>query len=330
MDARKVIQYHDIPGDTPLWHNTCLDQLLSSQDSQFWSARGIFSLKQLYSSNYLVSFTLLQEQYKIPRQSFYKYLQLHHALDAQWGPTRSPISSYPLIGIIRSQGPGGLISSIYSHLITKKVTNNPLPVIDKWKQTIPDLLDEAVSDILESHTLVSPEANNKLIQLYIVHQCYLMPSHLHKMGRLDTPSCLHSGHNPANFWHMIWECSVIKTFWREIITFLSEILGRDVPGTPDVCLFNITDEDSWSYHSRIMIRESLFLARKTIALRWMDKRPPRIVIWKNLVNKNVLFEKVVYAHRHGPGEAGLIIWSWRGFFCHNMGLWLDNLNSCFY
>lgn len=58
------------------------------------------------------------------------------------GSDREPLSSYPLIGIIRSQGPGGLISTIYFYPITKKVSNTLLPVVDKWKSVIPNLSDE--------------------------------------------------------------------------------------------------------------------------------------------------------------------------------------------
>lgn len=236
---------------------------------------------------------------------------MRHALAAQWGPDRAPISSYPLIGIIRSQGPGGLISSIYAYLIAKKVEQHPLPVVDKWRSVITDLSPETISEILESHTLVSPAINNKLTQLFIIHQCYLTPTRMQKMGRRGDSCCPRCGQTSANFWHMIWECSILQNFWREVVALLSDILETEVPFTPVVCLFGILDEELWSHHDRIMLRETLFFARKTIALRWMDRRPPRLNIWKNLVNKAVMYEKLVFTHRRCPSKFAKVWDSWR-------------------
>lgn len=190
-----------------------MDHLYTLQGSSFWTSLGIHTLKQFYSSNTLLAFSQLQEKHDIPQRDFYKYLQLRHALGSQWGSDRLPISSYPLIGIIRSPGPGGLISSIYSYLITEKVIRNPLPVVDRCRTEIPDLSSDTISDILESHTLVSPAINNRLTQLFIVHQCYLTPSRMHKMGRRGDACCPRCGHSPANFWHMIWDCSTLQVFW---------------------------------------------------------------------------------------------------------------------
>lgn len=296
-EARKIVGFQDIPDDTPLWHNSTVEQLQLLGGAPFWEALGILTLKQLYSCNALQSFSQLREHFDIPHRDFYKYLQLRHALEAQWDANRLPISSYPLIGIIRSRGPGGLISTIYSYLITEKVIQNPLPVVDRWRSVIPDLTPEIVSDILESHTLVSPAINNRLIQLFIIHQCYLTPSRMYRMGRRGDSCCPRCGHSPANFWHMMWDCSVLQDFWHEVVSLLTEVIEQDVPCNPIVCLFGILDEEQWSHYNRIMLRETLFMARKTIALRWIDRRPPRLHTWKALVNKAIPYEKLVYVHR---------------------------------
>lgn len=310
-EARGLAGYRDIPDDTPLWHNTGMTHLQSIQGASWWTLRGVVTLKQLYSTDVLLSFSQLQKSFDIPQRDFYKYLQLRHALTAQRGSDRLPISSYPLIGIIRSQGPGGLISSIYAYLIDKKVEQHPLPVVDRWQATIPDLSSETISEILESHMLVSPAINNRLTQLFIIHQCYLTPSRMHRMGRRGDSCCPRCGQASANFWHMIWECSVLQDFWREVVALLSDILETEIPFNPVVCLFGILDEEVWPHHTRIMLRETLFFAQKTIALRWMDRRPPRLHIWKNLINKAMLYEKLVYIHRRCPTKFDKVWDPWR-------------------
>lgn len=54
LESKTLAQYHDIPAETPLWHKICLDQLIYSQHSMFWSSHGIYALNQLYSSNSLL------------------------------------------------------------------------------------------------------------------------------------------------------------------------------------------------------------------------------------------------------------------------------------
>lgn len=80
---------------------------------------------------------------------------------------------------------------------------------------------------------------------------------------------------------------------------------------PETCLFGITDEETWSFHSSLMIRETLFLAQKRIG--WLGRRPPIVSIWKNVVNKTVAYEKLVYSIRKYPNKF-LKIW----------GLWCDS------
>lgn len=206
--------------------------------------------------------------------------------------------------------PKGLISTIYAYLLGRKVTLDPLPVIAKWKLHLPDISDDDLSDMFESHLLVSPAVNNKLIQLYITHQCYLTPSKLHKMGRMAAPACIRCGYEPADFWHMMWACPVLQGFWAEVTAFLTAILHREVPLEPLVCLFGLLDEEVWQPHVRIMLRETLFFARKTIALKWMDRGSPRLHTWNNLVNKAVLCEKLVYLHRRCPAKFDKVWLPW--------------------
>lgn len=82
-----------------------------------------------------------------------------------------------------------------------------------------------------------------------------------------------------------------------MVQLLSEVLSVPVPLTPEVCLFGILDEEEWSHYSRIFLRETLFLARKAIALRWMGDRMPLLSQWRNLVNSVIPFNSMVYKQR---------------------------------
>lgn len=50
-----------------------------------WDRQGIQCLAQLYKAGRLKSFQDLVEEYAISNRSFYRYLQIRHALEAQFG-----------------------------------------------------------------------------------------------------------------------------------------------------------------------------------------------------------------------------------------------------
>lgn len=108
-------------------------------------------------------FTDLQRKYALPHTAFYRYHQLHHVLQTQFGVASTKFSDYPLIRVIQSQGPKGLISTVYSQLLANSMNKNPLEVRTKWQLLIPDLSDkdcEHVSPIQPFHQLLITNSFN--------------------------------------------------------------------------------------------------------------------------------------------------------------------------
>lgn len=98
--------------------------------------------------------------------AFYRYLQLRHDLQTNFGVTSTKFSDYPLIGVLMSQGPKGYISTGFSHLLATSLNTNHLVICNKWQTLIPDLSDEDREKACNLHLTVSPVINSKLIQLY--------------------------------------------------------------------------------------------------------------------------------------------------------------------
>lgn len=117
VHSKNISQFSDIIADMPLWSNSGLPEFFSLEDYQWWVRHGVTKLGDVITDNAFVSFDQLQTRLQLPRSSFYKYLQLRHAFSTQFPSPRPCISHYPLIGILKSQGPRGLISSLYTHLI---------------------------------------------------------------------------------------------------------------------------------------------------------------------------------------------------------------------
>lgn len=308
--AKTVLGFTDIMADLSLWSNPGLPEFHAFQDYQWWRDQGVQTLGDVVLNNVFMSFDQLQSRFQIPRQSFFRYLQLRHVFSNQFPSPRENISKFPLIGVLRSQGPKGLISALYTHLITSKISLAPNPALERWKELIPGLTDDTFQELMASSLSVSPAANNKLTQVYITHQCYLTPVRLYRMGRISSPACIRCTASRSDFWHMIWECPVIRDFWGRIVELLSEVLTVAVPFTPEVCLFGILDDEQWPHYTRIFLKETLFLARKAIALRWMGDRVPSLSQWRNMVNSVIPLNSLVYKHRGCPAKFGKVWGSW--------------------
>ena len=111
-EAKLIEGNTQINMDLPLWQNPMFNQLKQLVEYQFWEQKGISVLADVYDITHMYSFSDIQMKYDIPHTSLYRYLQLRHALQAQFGVLGPGISRYPMIGILRSQGPKGFISKI--------------------------------------------------------------------------------------------------------------------------------------------------------------------------------------------------------------------------
>lgn len=158
--AKQVSGFTDMTAELPLWSNPGIPEFQTLSDAQWWRSQGVLTLWDISEDNVFLSFEQVQTKYDIPRQLFYRYLQLRHAFTTQFPLPRPCISHYPLIGVLRSQGPRGLISALYTHLIRSKISLSPALI--RWRELIPDLTDDQFQELLASALFVSPAANNKL------------------------------------------------------------------------------------------------------------------------------------------------------------------------
>lgn len=106
---------------------------------------------------------------------------------AQFGTQNSSISTSPLIWILHSQGPKGLIYSLYFHLLSLKICVVPLLARACWQEICLDLEKEDWEEACASRLAASPAANNKLITSTIVYHALVW---LHAMGCLPTSACI--------------------------------------------------------------------------------------------------------------------------------------------
>lgn len=82
--TKALLGYHGFTEYSPLWDIKNLKELNVMGEIEEWERCGIDCLAKMFRTGSLKSFQELREEYAVPNRSFYRYLQIRHALNAQF------------------------------------------------------------------------------------------------------------------------------------------------------------------------------------------------------------------------------------------------------
>lgn len=97
QSVKIVMGYKEITECAPIWNNRQLQELVLMEKINEWEESGIGQLAQLYEGSTLKTFVELRREYGIPTNLFYRYLQIRHALNAQFKTQVVKWSRAPLL-----------------------------------------------------------------------------------------------------------------------------------------------------------------------------------------------------------------------------------------
>lgn len=163
VHVKKLLGYTGFAEFSPLWDNNNLKELKKMGRIEEWDRQGIHCLIQLYKAGRLKSFQELVVEYAISNRSFYRYLQIRHALKAQFGgkaPVWCEMSS--LRKLINAASTKGLISDIYGSLnvsAQEGMAENKNRI--KWEADVGPLSDDQWEYVLSlgPRSTLSPHTN---------------------------------------------------------------------------------------------------------------------------------------------------------------------------
>lgn len=266
---------------TPLWLNSHMPELELIPDSTIWALHGIIFLHQILSSFGLKPFQTLKEEYKLPNHLTFKYLQLRHAIRSQLPNMEIEMEPPLVLNIVIGEEPSELILNFYSTLRLKRTIAITQKAKIAWEQEVGPIDDADWYEILKGVETVSPKLSDRLTQLYIIHKAYLTPLRMTKIQRTFNPLCPGCLAVPGIFYHLIWSCPNIQTYWTQVIRFLHhDTMGSPVVLDPKLCLLVLLPDVEIDKYQTVFIYETLFLARKVVARLWMQAAPPTTLIWK--------------------------------------------------
>lgn len=294
---------------TPLWCNRDLPELHNIHDPRPWLERGILYLHHVWSNGTLKNFDTLKEEFHLANNMVFRFLQLRHAIQAQFPQPPPRSAPNPLIAIIKDTDPKKLISCFYNMLTIPIATKITYGLKSRWERDLGNLENEEWEEALDTCKEVSPKLSDRLTQLNIIHRTYLTPHRIARYKHNCPTVCPMCKSTESSFYHLLWSCPQIQGLWKQIVTFLHDNMGSPVTLDPKQCLLGVFPSPMEKY-TKVFLQETLFSCRKIIARKWMRPLPPEIKEWKAEVNGTLPYKRVIYINRGCPDKHNRIWDRW--------------------
>ncbi len=159
-----------------------------------------------------------------------------------------------------------------------------------------DFSDSEWSEVCVRAQNLSINTRFKLLQYNWVMRTYITPEKLNKFNPNIPDACFRCQTYKGTYFHCVWECDVIRTFWQKVMTSISSIILKPIPVTPEICVLGLVSVGiSVSRHKIKMIDICLVLARRSIAFYWKKIEGPTIGHWLKDLSHCIVLEKLTYS-----------------------------------
>ena len=293
---------------SPLSLNPDLPPSIANSLFTKWRGNGIHQFQQLFAGDTLKSFSVLMSEYEIPKQDFYRYLQIRHLINTLNGEKRLSLGLTNLEEIlVKSTSLKGKISVIYSALLDY-YSSSLTSLRNIWQKDMGRAFDEDQWDTICQNVFSSLSCNKITEQNYkFMHRVYLTPLRLSKMFPNSSPRCHRCKTCTGSIMHVFWECRKLKHFWKAVHDLTVKIVKTPLDITPTRYLFGTELDKTLDTTCRKRIIIMSYIAKKCILLNWNQQRPPSFNLFKKILNETLRLEQRTYALKN-KGDAFRRIW----------------------
>ncbi len=102
-----------------------------------------------------------------------------------------------------------------------------------------DFSDLEWSEVCVRAQNLSINTRFKLLQYNWVMRTYITPEKFNKFNPNIPDVCFKCQKYKGKFFHCVWECDVIRTFWQKVMTLISSIILKPIPVTPEICVLGL-------------------------------------------------------------------------------------------
>lgn len=184
-------------------------------------------------------FLEFKEEYDIPNQSFFKYLQVRDALGTQFKERPVEWSEVTILRkIVYTNTSKGVISFIYDSICDRVIKGNEeLPCRRGWEKHLGDITNEQWKHILEIGPLSTLSPSQTVSYLMLLHRVYKTPQKLLLYGWRSDAKCPRCSHPKGDLVHMMWRCPKLNRYWSKVIGKINKVFGIILAVNPKICLF---------------------------------------------------------------------------------------------
>lgn len=308
---------------SPIWGNANFKPGKSDKGFQIWAEKGLRKVQDMYSEEEVfMSFAEISTKYDIPKNNFFKYLQLrsfisssqNHSLDI---PVISPLE----VAVTGHCYDKGLISNLYDLFVSGSDESSESK-LRLWKEDIEEEISlEDWSEACKEAQRQTVNSSLKLIQYKWLMRTYITPVKLHKFNDNIPDTCIKCNEARGTLYHCIWECLKVKSFWQDVINMIDQIVSKKLPLDPKLFILGIYPTNPYlqSKESRF-IDMCILQAKRIIALNWKNVDGPRIGMWIKEMASNMSMEKITYIVRRKQNVFDDIWKPFMYFLRHNVNV----------
>lgn len=281
-----------------------------------WATKGLTKIGDLYDSQrVLLSFGEIADKFNIPRNHFFKYLQLRNFIRTHQNQTLSfPEKSMVEKLMNMDCLGGGLISKIYKCLVDGS-TETSVGRLGAWKEDLQE--DISIEKWGEACTRAQSRTANtrlKILQYNWLMRTYITPGKLHKYNSAIPDVCVKCEREKGTLFHCIWQCIQIQKFWQEIKQCIQNILQIQIPLVPHLFILGLYPHNlKLKKYQQIFLDLSVLMAKRVIALSWKSTSSPSVKRWLTELSSTLPLEKITYTIKHQQHNFHQI---WDPFVCY--------------
>ncbi len=250
--------------------------------------------KDLYIDNSFASFQQLSEKCSLPKQHFFRYLQIHSFVSSRFPqfpnlPAESPLDTF----LKPAPALKGMMSHFYAQIhFLRLVSLNSIKSF--WEADLgEEITEELWEDALDKLHKSSICAKHGLIQCKIVHRTHLTKVRLSQIYKDVDPTCDRCHQAPASHVHMFWSCSALQSYWEEIFRSMSKVAGKLIKPNAMTALFGVSlPMVPLSSLEAAFIAFVTLLARRLTLFKWKCPTAPSHTVWIKEIFNCVNLEKI--------------------------------------
>lgn len=209
---------------SPIWSNGTYLEIAKLQHVALWKWYGVLYIRHIFHKGVLLSFEALQELFGLPSSMRFYYMQLRHAVTAQYRSSKWSPSPTPLFNLIkRTSTTKGFISQCYSMLLQNFQKKHPLRMLDKWEGDVGRMDGDQWEEALQAMPICSLNVSQRLTQLYIILRVYYTPHRMYIMGLRPTLLCTRCKRDHGDLIHLLWRCPKIHSYWKGVVDTINRI-----------------------------------------------------------------------------------------------------------